>query len=296
MVWGHCEHSPPPVPHWPTLAGSHVGPVQHPFGHDVASHEGQVPDVHTPGRQLPHIAPPEPHNVLSLPVSQIEPLQQPTHDVLSQRHTPPEQCWPSPQGSWLPHIHAPAAVHVSEVTPQSSHFDPATPQSPEDVVVTQLVPEQHPVHELELHTQAPPLQTCPAPQAPFVPQRQRPAVQLSDVAVLQATHWAASVPHVVGNDDVLQVLPEQHPTGQDVALQTHEPPEQSCPAAHCGFNPQRQAPEAEQLSALVVSHPVQASPSTPQVVKVEVSQVPPAQHPAGQFAGVQPVHMLPTQF
>ena len=193
-------------------------------------------------------------------------------------------------------MHAPAAVQVSEVTPQSWHFEPAAPQSPDDVVVTQLAPEQHPVHELELHTQAPPLQTCPAPQAPLVPHRQRPAVQLSDVAVLQAMHTAASVPHVAGNDDVLQVLPEQHPSGQDVALQTHDPPEQSCPAAHCGFKPHRQAPANEQLSALVVSHPVQASPSTPQVVRVDVSQVPPAQHPVGQLAGVQPVHTLPTQF
>jgi hypothetical protein len=99
VVSGQVEHAPPPVPHWPTLAGSQVDPVQHPFGHDVASQEGQVPDVHTPGRQLPHFAPPEPHRLLSLPVSQVEPLQHPVQDVLSQRHTPPEQCWPSPQGA-----------------------------------------------------------------------------------------------------------------------------------------------------------------------------------------------------
>lgn len=86
------------MPHWPTLAGSQVAPVQHPFGHDVASQEGQVPAVHTPGRQLPHFAPPEPQSVLPFPVSQIAPLQHPVQEVLSHRHTPLEQCCPSPQG------------------------------------------------------------------------------------------------------------------------------------------------------------------------------------------------------
>lgn len=148
---------------------------------------------------------------------------------------------------------------------------------------------------MESQTQVPPLQICPLPHCAFVPQRQTPAAQLSANVALQPMHSAASVPHVE-NDDALQKGPAQHPFGHDVVVQTQLPPEQACPAAHTAPVPHRQLPEVEQLSAFVVSHPVQASPPTPQLTTVEVSQLAPAQHPEGQFAAVQPVHTPPTQF
>lgn len=193
-------------------------------------------------------------------------------------------------------MHAPADVHVSAVTPQSWHFDPFKPQAPDVVGVTQVVPEQQPGpgHDAESQMQAPPLQICPKPHCAFVPQWHAPAAQLSADIELQPTHSAASVPHVE-KDVALQVAPMQHPFGHDAALQTQLPPEQAWPAPQAAPIPHRHAPDAEQLSASAVSHPVQASPPTPHVTSVDESQLAPAQHPEGQFAAVQPVHTPPTQ-
>ena len=194
-------------------------------------------------------------------------------------------------------MQAPVAVHVSEVMPQSWHVDPPSPHWPDVVGVTQVVPEQHPVfwHELESQTQLWLTQACPLTHCAFVPQRQTPVEQLSANVVMHVKHVAASIPHV-GNGDVSQLFPLQHPSGHDVVSQTQLPPEQSWPAAHATFVPHRHAPVFEQLSAVVVSHPVQASPPTPQVASVEGSQLAPAQQPPGQFAAVQPVHTPPAQF
>ncbi len=160
-------------------------------------------------------------------------------------------------------------------------------------------PTQHPEHELESQTQAPMLQCCPEPHCAFVPQRHTPAEQLSavgGVAEVQSTHEAALVPQVVG-EGVLQ-LPEasQQPFWHELELQTQTLPEHICPAAQTAPIPQRQAPVLEQLSALVVSHPVHATPPTPQLVSAGASQLAPEQHPPGQFAAVQPVQTPPTQF
>lgn len=108
----------------------------------------------------------------------------------------------------------------------------------------------------------------------------------------------APVPQVV-SEDVSQ-LPEasQHPFGHEsrLELQTQTPPVQTCPAAHGELAPQRQVPVLEQWSVLVGSHPVQATPPTPQFARAGLSQLAPEQHPSGQFAAVQPVQTPPTQF
>ncbi len=170
-----------------------------------ARHAGQVPPLHDPGKQLSHCAPPDPQKLSSFPGSQVAPLQQPSHVVPSHTHTPPEQLCPSPQGGPLPHKHAPPVVHVSAVTPQGSHCDPPEPQLSE-VTETHVVPEQHPVHEVELHTQAPLLQICPLPHCAFVPQRHIPAEQLSADAALHPTQVSAPMPHEE-NDETLHVVP-----------------------------------------------------------------------------------------
>ncbi len=44
---GHALHAAPPVPHWPfdwSTSGTHVFPLQQPFGHEVAS-QPHVPFV-----------------------------------------------------------------------------------------------------------------------------------------------------------------------------------------------------------------------------------------------------------
>ena len=92
MLGGHCVHAPPPVPHCAAVGVTHVEPVQQPPGHELAPHVGQVPPLHTPGRQLLHCAPPDPHCELEFPGSQVAPSQHPLQDVLSQTHAPLMQC------------------------------------------------------------------------------------------------------------------------------------------------------------------------------------------------------------
>lgn len=233
VVSGQSRQAPPAVPHWVTFAGRHVAPEQQPVGHVSARQAGQVPPLHEPGKQLSHCNPPAPQRLSSLPGSHVAPLQQPPHVEGSHTQTPPAQRCPSPQGSPLPHRQAPAFVHVSAVMPHGSHCDPTEPQLSEVTGETHVVPEQHPVHEVELHTQLPLTQACPLLHGAFVPQRHIPAEQLSADEALQPTQMSASMPHVE-NDEALHVEPWQHPFGHDVELQTQAPPEQTCPAAHAG--------------------------------------------------------------
>ena len=123
-------------------------------------------------------------------------------------------------------MHSPPDVHVSAVMPHDWHLEPATPQLPEVGVVTHVVPEQQPVHELESQTQAPWKQLCPLPHAALAPQRQDPPEQLSDVIASHATQAAAPVPQVA-REAAWHVPPSQHPLGQEDALQAQPPPEQT---------------------------------------------------------------------
>jgi hypothetical protein len=84
VVAGHWRQPPPPTPHCEELAVTHVPPVQHPSGHVSSRQLGQTPEVHDPGRQLSHAAPPEPQLPSSSPVSHVAPLQHPAHEVVSQ--------------------------------------------------------------------------------------------------------------------------------------------------------------------------------------------------------------------
>jgi hypothetical protein len=154
---------------------------------------------------------------------------------------------------------------------------------------TQVEPSQHPFgHVCALQTQAPDWHTCPAPHAADVPHWQAPAAeQLSDRVAEHPTHAAPSVPQVVV-DETSQVVPLQHPLGHDVELQTHAPPEHTCPVVHCAFAPHWH-PRRPQAFALVMSHAEQAAPFVPHVATDDVSHAAPAQHPEGQFCGVHPV-------
>jgi hypothetical protein len=103
-----------------------------------------------------------------------------------------------------------------------------------------------------------------------------------------------------GSQDVLE---EQHPE-QELVLHTHWPDSHTRPAphggllphlhtppahrfamreSHAGPLPQVQAPSAEQASAVSRSHAVQSTPPVPQVLKVEVVQIPDMQQPSGQL-------------
>jgi hypothetical protein len=61
---------------------------------------------------------------------------------------------------------------------------------------------------------------------------QAPNVQPSVVAIGQVAHEPAPVPQAFVDCDS-QAFPLQHPFGHEAALQTHVPPTQACPIAHC---------------------------------------------------------------
>lgn len=122
-----------------------------------------------------------------------------------------------------------------------------------------------------------------------MPQLHAPAAeQLSAFVGSHATHAFPLVPQLP-SPGIVHVVPEQHPFGQDVELQTHMPVEQTWPAPQAGPVPQLHAPDVEQVSAFVGSQATHADPLVPQVMSELMSQTAPAQQPVGQFAGMQPL-------
>jgi hypothetical protein len=86
-------HAPPAVPQADTEGGVQVGPEQQPVGHVVLLQLRQVPALQAAlTGQLWHAPPPDPQALSLLPVSHVEPAQQPPHDVPSQVHCPLTQC------------------------------------------------------------------------------------------------------------------------------------------------------------------------------------------------------------
>ncbi len=151
----------------------------------------------------------------------------------------------------------------------------------------QTFPLQHPVgHEVASQMQAPPEQCNPGEQAAPVPHSHVPlAEHVSARTVSQATQVAPADPHVP-SARVLQVVPSQQPSGQDVESQTHWPARQRWPVVHAALPPQVQAP-AVHPSAVPALHAVQAPAAVPHVVTDAGWQVSPEQQPSGH---TQPLH------
>jgi hypothetical protein len=217
---------PPPLPQERRdLPCSQVVPEQHPDPHDVASHSqvpaaehacpgahaGPEPHAHAPamhlfatfGAQATHAEPLVPQlagdAVVHVPFAQ-HPFG---HDVASQTHLPPEQCWPSLQGAPPPQAHVPERAQASAVVGlHATHAPPAAPHAPRDGLL-HVGPEQHPA-QLPAH----PLHA--------------PAVQVS--AAPHGAQAAPAPPHAAGLSPASQVLPEQHPVGHETPSQTQVPP------------------------------------------------------------------------
>jgi hypothetical protein len=165
-----------------------------------------------------------------------------------------------------PHWH-PSAPHAFALDmSQAVQAAPFVPQVASDDV-SHVAPAQQPVPQF---CGVQPVQTCEvhvcgeghAEQAePCVPQA---------VVVVPGKH----------------AFPLQHPVGHDVALQTHAPPEQICPAEHAAVPPQVQAP-AELHPSAVTPHVVHVAPWSPQVVADGASQTFPEQQPLGHDVALQ---------
>jgi hypothetical protein len=109
--------------------------------------------------------------------------------------------------------------------PQLVHAAPPVPHSEPVVGVTHVVPLQQPLgHEVALHTQAPPEQTCPAPHSGPLPHMQTPLDEHVLATEPQATQALPPMPHNETRGGDTHVAPEQHPVGQDAASHTQVPP------------------------------------------------------------------------
>jgi hypothetical protein len=106
--------------------------------------------------------------------------------------------------------HCPLLLHCC-VASHALQGEPLVPQVVGALVLHSLLASQHPVHDVESHTQSVPSQRWPV------------------LHVLQAP---PPRPHVDIPGVVTQMLPLQHPVGQEVGLQTHCPALQARPASH----------------------------------------------------------------
>jgi hypothetical protein len=180
-----------------------------------------------------------------------------------------------------PHWQAPEAEQLSErKASQATQVDPLEPQAT-NARVWQTVPAQHPAaQELESQTQLPDRQRWPGPQANPAPQRQAPDAQPPALAGSQVVHAEPASPHA-GIEGARQVVPEQHPAGQEAASQMQARAEQRCPCWHAGPPPQEQAPSSEQESAKSETQFTQEEPPAPQASKDDGQHAPLEQQPVG---------------
>src|SRR5207237_866212 len=118
------------------------------------------------------------------------------HDASLQVHVPPSHTVPAPQGGLVPHMHVPvAASQVSAlVAGQATQATPRMPHVLADRAWHPLAEQQPFGHETESHTQLPPTQRLPVPQAGWLPQLQVPAAeQMSARAGAASLHAAIAL-------------------------------------------------------------------------------------------------------
>ena len=89
------------------------------------------------------------------------------------------------------------------------------------------------------------MQSCPVGQEVDDPHAQAPVGE--HLSLLPGSHTLHAPPLApqMGNAGAVHEIVEQQPAGQDVGLQTHEPPEHSWPEAHAGPVPHRHSPAAQ---------------------------------------------------
>jgi hypothetical protein len=286
----HDVQDPPPAPHDRTPGVVHVPLVlQHPFGHDVALHT-HWPLTHcwpawhglpAPHAQLPvdvqlsvvvwlhatQAAPPKPH-AFGDRALHVGPEQHPVAHVCAHPvHAPDMQL--SPPG-------------------QLAHALPPLPQAPSLLPGWHVLLAQHPFgHETPSQTHAPLRHRCPAEHAAPAPHLHwPPLVHESELFSAQGAHEAPGGAHAA-SDGVVQALPVQHPSGHDVASQTHTPCAQCSPCVQGNPVPHRHVPLVSHRSAASALHAMHDSPPVPQVAGPRTSHVVPLQHPAGHEVASQ---------
>jgi hypothetical protein len=216
------------------------------------------------------------------PVTVQSPLPQQCPD--GQTQLPPEHCLPLVQS--LLEQQLPDGMHeVPQIFWPEGHWQappeqicppmeqvwqplPPVPQAPVVLPGRQLLLEQQPfMQEVELHTQAPLTHCWPLAQGPgLLPHLQPLEVQLSATKLLQLTQPTPIEPQV-GKPGVTQLLDWQQPL-HAFELHWHTPLTHCWPGEQGEPPPQAQAPEAEQLSALMpqIVHELPVWPQAPVVL------------------------------
>jgi hypothetical protein len=192
------------VPHMDRERVLHAPSLQHPLGHDVASHTqrlpaqrcpsahaGCPPQVHLPADEqasavdashATHVVPLAPHAVSPVVAWQAFPTQHPPHSATQLEHAPP----------W----------HVSPIG-HAEHAAPPVPHAVGSEPAPHVAPLQHPVgHDVASQTHAPPAHRCPAPHAGAPPHVHAPAASHESLVV-----WS-HVGHV--HDPETHVRPGEH--------------------------------------------------------------------------------------
>lgn len=158
----------------------------------------QAPPLQTcpPMVQAWQLLPLVPQAEVVLPAMQVVPEQQPLpHELELHTHTPPTHCWPLEQAALLPHLQ-PVAEQLSEVKVlQLTQPTPEEPQLEGQLEVTQLLLEQQPEQELELHWHTPLTHCWPAAHGEPEPQAQAPAAEQLSALMPQMLHEPPVWPH-----------------------------------------------------------------------------------------------------
>ena len=211
------------------------------------------------------------------PVAQLPALHAPPLQV------PALQVWPAAHAGPEPQRQAPVAEQLSaSVAEQLTQLDPPAPQD-ESVRALHVLLWQHPLgHDVASHTHRPTTQRWPPGHAAAPPQLHTPAAE--QLSVRFESHAAHAIPEAAQVERVSaeQVVPAQHPLGQEMASHAHAPPMQRWPAPHSVAPPHWQTPPAEQPSAR--DAPVQSThdpPPVPQLAAAGALHRLFAQHPAG---------------
>jgi len=200
--------------------------------------------------------------------SHSEPLQQPEEqDTDPHEHAPPMHAWPAAHAAPPPHLHTPP-TQLSAVRPQLVQAAPPVPHAEEFGGDVQVDPEQQPDGQVvEPH----PLHTPPEHVSGLGQELQVAPPEPQSPTVLPGWHL---------------LLLSQHPEGHELELQTHLPPEQTCPDAHALPPPHVHAPPGEHPSA-ALPQSTQDEPLAPHEVTVGTAQLDPEQQPVEHDAESQ---------
>jgi hypothetical protein len=240
-----------------------------------------------PASQAAQTAPAAAHWAAVLGDTQAPPTvavqQPPGQDWSSQRHAPPLQRWPAPQGALPPQVHWPA---VEQPSPEVAHpwqRSPAGAQA-SSVVSVQVPPRsavQQPVGQLVAsHWQTPPRQRWPVAHRVPPPQAQVPVAEQPSATSPQSVHAPPARPQLAATC-AMQEPAWQQLVGQLIGSHSQAPLTQRCPPGHGRFDPHWQAPAAEQASP-DIPQSVHVPPSGPQAESVGAVQTLPSQQPVGQ--------------